>query len=101
VFILFALVTGTVKWFDAKKGFGFITPSDGRADVFVHQSAIHAEGFRSLAEGEEVEFDVNDNSGKSSAINVTGPHGDYVKGAPYNPAPSGGRRDFRNNDDRY
>jgi cold shock CspA family protein len=93
--------TGTVKWFDAKKGFGFITPSDGHADVFVHQSAIHAEGFRSLAEGESVEFDMNENNGKQSAINVTGPHGDYVKGAPYNPVPSGGgRRDF-NSDDRY
>eukprot|EP00854_Cymbomonas_tetramitiformis_P015877 gene15877-18829_t len=48
--------TGTVKWFNSEKGFGFITPSDGSADLFVHQSSIHAEGFRSLAENEEVEF---------------------------------------------
>ena len=45
---------GTVKWFDAKKGFGFIIPDDGSDDVFVHQTAIHAEGFRSLA----VSFDL-------------------------------------------
>merc|ERR1719223_1078267 len=77
------LVTGHVKWFDTKKGFGFIIPSDGTADVFVHQTSIHAEGFRSLAEGEEVEFEiVEEESGKCSAQNVTGPNGAYVQGAP-------------------
>lgn len=49
--------TGTVKWFTDAKGFGFITPSDGSPDVFVHFSAIEGAGFRSLAEGQAVEFE--------------------------------------------
>lgn len=49
--------TGTVKWFNDAKGFGFITPSDGSADVFVHFSTIEGEGFRTLSEGQQVEFE--------------------------------------------
>ena len=49
-------ITGTVKWFNDAKGFGFITPEDGSKDCFVHHSAIQQEGFRSLVEGERVEF---------------------------------------------
>jgi CspA family cold shock protein len=52
------MATGTVKWFNAQKGFGFIEPSDGGKDVFVHFSAIQASGFRSLQEGQQVQFDV-------------------------------------------
>ena len=53
-----ARTTGTVKWFNDAKGFGFITPEDGQKDCFVHHSAIQAQGFKSLAEGDRVEFDV-------------------------------------------
>jgi CspA family cold shock protein len=52
------MVQGTVKWFNAEKGYGFITPQDGSPDVFVHFSAIAAEGYRSLDEGQTVEYDV-------------------------------------------
>jgi CspA family cold shock protein len=52
------MATGTVKWFNATKGFGFIAPEDGSIDVFVHQSDIDTEGFRDLAEGQRVEYSV-------------------------------------------
>ena len=52
------MTTGTVKWFNATKGFGFISPEDGGEDVFVHQSSIQMQGFRDLPEGQRVEFEV-------------------------------------------
>jgi len=73
---------GVVKFFDSKKGFGFITPDNGDADIFVHQSNIHAQGFRSLAEGEKVEFTTEEQDKGLKAVNVTGPNGAHVQGAP-------------------
>lgn len=65
------MATGTVKWFNESKGFGFISPSDGSKDVFVHFSAISGDGFRTLAEGQQVTFEVQDGAKGPQAQNVT------------------------------
>lgn len=65
-----ATVTGTVKWFNAEKGFGFIAQPDGGADVFVHHSAIQMSGYRSLEEGQRVEFEVQQGPKGLMATNV-------------------------------
>jgi CspA family cold shock protein len=66
-----ARVSGTVKWFNDAKGFGFITPENGEKDCFVHHTAIEAEGFRSLAEGERVEFEIVQGQKGPAAEKVT------------------------------
>lgn len=62
-------MTGTVKWFDAAKGYGFISGEDGK-DIFVHFSAIQAEGYKSLAEGDKVEFELKENERGKQADKV-------------------------------
>lgn len=62
---------GTVKWFSDQKGYGFITPEDGSKDVFVHHSAIQGDGFRSLRDGQSVEFEVSQGPKGPQATNVT------------------------------
>jgi len=62
--------TGTVKWFNAEKGFGFIAPEDGSADVFAHFSAIQGNGYRSLEEGQKVSFDIEQGQRGPQAQNI-------------------------------
>ena len=64
------MAQGTVKWFNGEKGFGFITPDEGNADVFVHFSAIQADGYRSLDENQRMEFDVTQGQKGPQAANV-------------------------------
>jgi len=65
------MATGTVKWFNDSKGFGFISPADGSADVFVHFSAVQGDGFRTLAEGQTVSYEVENGPKGPQASAVT------------------------------
>lgn len=62
---------GTVKWFNAQKGFGFITKENGGDDVFVHFSGINSDGFKTLEEGQAVTFDITEGARGAQAVNVT------------------------------
>ena len=64
------MATGTVKWFNDSKGFGFITPADGSADVFAHFSAIQGSGFKTLTEGQRVNYDVTSGPKGPQASNI-------------------------------
>jgi len=64
------MARGTVKWFSDQKGYGFVTPEDGSKDVFVHHSAIQGDGFKSLQEGQSVEFEITQGPKGPQASNV-------------------------------
>ncbi|QCR35627.1 cold-shock protein [Nissabacter sp. SGAir0207] len=68
---MMTMMKGQVKWFNESKGFGFITPADGSKDVFVHFSAIQGNGFKTLAEGQNVQFSIENGAKGPSAANVT------------------------------
>jgi CspA family cold shock protein len=65
------MATGTVKWFNAQKGYGFIQPSDGGRDVFVHISAVERAGMSSLNEGQKINYELVTEKGKTSAANLS------------------------------
>lgn len=64
------MASGTVKWFNATKGYGFIQPEDGGSDVFVHISAVERAGLRSLNEGQRLEYELQTERGKTAAVNL-------------------------------
>lgn len=64
------MAKGKVKWFNPQKGFGFIEPENGGNDVFVHISAVEAAGFKTLNDGQDVEYDLQEEKGKQSATNL-------------------------------
>ena len=64
------MATGTVKWFNGTKGYGFIAPDDGSVDVFVHVSAVEKAGMRALNEGQKLSFEVQKERGKTAAVNI-------------------------------
>ncbi len=64
------MATGTVKWFNGQKGFGFVVPDDGGKDVFVHISAVERSGFKTLNEGQKVSYELETNRGKTAAVNI-------------------------------
>lgn len=64
------MAKGTVKWFNPTKGYGFIAPDDGGKDVFVHISAVERAGLRTLEENQQVEYEIENNRGKESAVNL-------------------------------
>ena len=64
------MATGTVKWFNPTKGYGFITPDEGGKDVFVHISSVESAGMQSLQEGQKLDFDLTEHKGRTSAANL-------------------------------
>ncbi len=95
-------VTGTVKFFNPDKGYGFITVAETQEDIFVHHTGIVKEGYRSLGLGEQVEFNIStrETDGKKQATEVTGPNGAPVIGSirpRTDRKPTGGRRFSRDN----
>ena len=64
------MTKGTIKWFSDQKGYGFVTPEGGKKDVFVHYSALQGDGFKTLREGEQIEFDITDGPKGEQATNV-------------------------------
>uniref|UniRef100_A0A3B5YZG7 Uncharacterized protein n=1 Tax=Triticum aestivum TaxID=4565 RepID=A0A3B5YZG7_WHEAT len=88
-------VKGTVKWFNVTKGFGFISPDDGGEDLFVHQSSIKSDGYRSLNENDAVEFEIiTGDDGRTKANDVTAPGGGALSGGS-RPVEGGGDRGGR------